>query len=261
MTARAASRVEVIAHRGFSGIAPENTLAAIRAAVEAGADRVEVDVLLTRDGVPVLLHDADLDRTTNGSGPAAARTLAEVRALDAGAWFDPRFTGERVPTLSEALQFCRGRIPLNLEIKSEAVEAGEAPSGIEALVVEAIRLAGTAAEVEVSSFDPRALVRIRRLFPELGLQALYNEDLHRGLGPVEVCSQAGARAFNCSREEVLPGWIGEAHRAGLRLQVYTADEPAEIERLLEMGVDGIFTNHPDRMRRLLDRPTGDPPRS
>src|SRR5262245_4017798 len=172
MTARAAGLVEVIAHRGFSGIAPENTLAAIRAALEAGADRVEVDVLVTRDGVPVLLHDADLDRTTNGRGPVAARTLADVRALDAGGWFDARFTGERVPTLAEALEFCRGRILLNLEIKSEAVEDREAPAGVEAAVVEAIRRARAPAEVVVSSFDPRALVRVRRLFPELGIQAL-----------------------------------------------------------------------------------------
>ena len=245
--------VEVIAHRGFSAQAPENTLTAFRAAVEAGADRVEFDVLLTRDGQPVVIHDATLDRTTSGSGPVAGRTLEELRSLDAGAWFSPRFAGERVPTLEEALLLCRGRIALNVEIKGEAVEPGQEPppGGVEARVVEALRASGLAAEAVVSSFEPLVLERVRRLAPEVPLASLYNADHHRGLGPAEVCRAVGSRAFHCSREEVTPRWVAEAHRSGLEIKVYTVDDPGEMEELARQGVDGLFTNRPDLARAVL----------
>jgi len=248
-------RVEVIAHRGFSGIAPENTLAAMRRAIEAGADRVEFDVLLTRDGVPVVIHDPELDRTTDGRGPVAAKTLAQIRALDAGRWFHPQFAAERIPMLEEALVECAGRIAVNVEIKGEAVDPGslDDPEGVEARVVAALRRHGLGESAAVSSFEPRALERVRRLAPEIPLQSLYNRDLHRDLGPVEVCAACGAGAFNCSVEEVNPRWIVEAHRAGLRVNVYTSDDPEEVENLVSLGVDGIFTNRPDVLLEVLGR--------
>ncbi len=250
-----ARRPEVIAHRGFSLAAPENTLAAFRAAVEAGADRVEFDVLLTADGVPVVIHDRDLDRTTTGRGPVRGRTLAEVRALDAGRWFAPRFAGERVPTLDETLAACRGRIAVNVEIKGEAVEPGPAGEGegVEAKVVGALRRHGMTAAAVVSSFEPLALERVRRLAPEIALESLYDGKRLEGRGPRAVCAAAGSRAFNCSLEEVTEAWIAEAHAAGLAIKVYTVDEPADLERLVRLGVDGIFTNAPDRLLRVLGR--------
>jgi len=247
--------VEVIAHRGFSAVAPENTLAAIRAAIEAGADRVEIDALSTQDGVPVVIHDADVERTTNGRGPVAQTTFRELRALDAGSWFDPRFAGERVPSLEEALAACRGRVRVNVEIKAEAVEAGTGavPDGIEARVVAVVLGLGMTSSAVVSSFEPRALQRIRRLSPEIGLESLFDAARHKGLGPEAVCAEVGSRAFSCSVEEASPRWIAEAHRAGLRFQVYTADEPEAMEDLITLGVDGIFTNRPDRLLSLLGR--------
>ena len=117
-------RTRVIAHRGFSGAAPENTLAAVRAAIEVGADMVEIDVTLTSDGHIVVIHDETLDRTTTGSGRVSDFTLTELQRLDAGGWFAPRFAGERIPTLDQVLDEIEGRILLNVEIKSEAVERG-----------------------------------------------------------------------------------------------------------------------------------------
>jgi glycerophosphoryl diester phosphodiesterase len=255
----AARRVEVIAHRGFSGLAPENTLSAIREAIRAGADRVEFDVLLCAGGEPVVIHDADLERTTGSRGPVSARALAEIRALDAGGWFGKQFCGEKVPTLEEALEECRGRIAVNVEIKEEAVERteGALEDGIEARVGRAIRRLAMADSAVVSSFEPLALVRLKRLAPEIPLQSLYDAARHRGLGPAAVCAAVGSGAFNCSREELSAPWIEEAHRAGLKVNVYTVDEPAEMERVIGLGVDGIFTNRPDRLLRLLGRPPGE----
>ncbi len=250
-----ARRVEVIAHRGLSARAPENTLSAIRAAIEGGADRVEFDVLISRDGVPVVIHDADLDRTTDGKGPVAALNIEQLRRLDAGRWFHPRFAGERVPTLDEALDLCRGRISVNVEVKGEAVRPGarNEPKGVEARIVEAVRRRAMEAVTVVSSFEPLALERFRVLAPEIVRQSLYEPARHRGLGPADVCRAVAARAFNCSKDEVNAAWIDEAHRAGLKINVYTVDEPQEFEDLIRQGVDGIFTNRADGMLELLGR--------
>jgi len=247
-------RVEVVAHRGFSGIAPENTLAALNAAQKAGADRVEFDVHLTADGIPVVIHDRKLDRTTSGKGPVVGKTLEEIRKLDAGSWFDARFKGEPVPTLDEALALCKGRIAVNIEIKSEAVKGGKEipPDGVEAKVVEAIRRHGLVDTAVVSSFEPLALERIHRLAPEVSLQSLYNGKRQKGLGPREVCGDH-SRAFNCSMKEVTPEWIAGAHRAGLKINVYTVDDPEDQKKMIQLGVDGIITNWPDRLLSVLGR--------
>ncbi len=247
--------MEVIAHRGLSGLAPENTLSSIRAAIERGADRVEFDVVLSLDGIPVVIHDADLDRTTDGKGPVAALDLERLRRLDAGRWFDARFAGERVPTLEEVLDLCRGKIPVNIEIKEEAVAPGSGPEadGVEARVANAVRRRGMEAATVISSFEPRALDRLRLIAPEIVRQSLYEAGRHRGLGPAEVCRAVDAGGFNCSKEEVNPAWIDEAHREGLRINVYTVDEPQEMEDLIRQGVDGIFTNRADRLLERLGR--------
>ncbi len=247
--------VEIVAHRGFSGIAPENTLAALRAAIEIGADRVEFDVHLTGDGVPVLLHDKKLDRTTNGKGLVVEQTLGEIRKLDAGSWFDPRFQDERVPTLDEALALCKGRVAVNVEIKGEAVERGSGipEGGVEAKVVEAIRRHGMVEQSVISSFEPLALERIHRLAPEISLQSLYNKKLQEGLRPEKICAAVGSRALNCSWKEVTAEWIAGAHQAGLELNVYTVNEPEDFRQMLQLGVDGVITDRPDRLLSLLGR--------
>ena len=118
------ARTRVIAHRGFSGAAPENTIASVRAAINVGADMAEIDVTLTSDGYIVVIHDETLDRTTDGSGEVFQFTLAELQELDAGSWFDRSFAGEPIPTLDQVLDEVEGRILLNVEIKSEAVDRG-----------------------------------------------------------------------------------------------------------------------------------------
>lgn len=252
---RLGERPRVIAHRGFSGVAPENTLVAVRRAIEVGADMVEIDVSLTRDGYVVLLHDETLDRTTNGAGLLSAVTLTEVRELDGGSWFAPEFAGEPVPTLAEVLDLVRGRILLNVEIKGEAV-TGEAAGGIVDKVLALVRERDMLDQVIVSSFEPRALKHARQLDLEVKTASLYNRDLHRGLSPLEVMMAVGSNAFNVSRRRAKVKLLCAAQRHGRPVAVYTVNREQDMRRLIDRGANALFTDYPDVMLRLLRQAPG-----
>ena len=191
------ARTRVIAHRGFSSAAPENTIAAVRAAIEIRADMVEIDVTLTSDGHVVVIHDETLDRTTNGSGEIFLFPLAELQKLDAGSWFDPSFAGERIPTLGEVLNVVDGRILLNVEIKSEAVARG-----VVGKVAAAIQEHGMVDRVVVSSFSPTALQEMHSVAPEIRTAVLYNTEFHKGQDAVEIVTDLGASVFNIKRQRL-----------------------------------------------------------
>src|SRR4029453_18395946 len=146
---------EVIAHRGASGTCPENTLPAFRRAVALGVPMVELDVQLTRDGHPVVIHDSTLERTTSGYGAVRRRTLAEIAALDAGRWFAPAFAGTRVPTLGDVL----ATIPIRINVELKAIGG----DGLEHRALQAVEEAGALGRVVFSSFDPSTLERLRAL--------------------------------------------------------------------------------------------------
>lgn len=249
----------VIAHRGFSGVAPENTMAAFRRAMEIGADMIELDVLLSREGEVVVLHDATLDRTTNLRGEAGERTLAEIRAADAGSWFASEFAGERVPTLAEVLELASGRTPLgrillNVEIKRDAVGPDETPEsrgGIADRVARLIAAHGMREATIVSSFNPLAIRQIKAIDPGLATAALFNEEQRASSTPSEVLRETGADGFNLADSEVTPEIVRECRAAGAPVAVYTVDDVERMRELVEMGVAAIFTNRPDRMIRLL----------
>src|SRR5262245_58517167 len=158
----------IIAHRGDSAHRPENTLSSFASALELGAEIVEFDVQLTRDGHVIVIHDHQLERTTDGRGSVRQKTLQELRALSAGyaARFGDRFQGERIPTLAEALGFLRDRSKAMIEIKSDSV-TDDAEGGVEALTVEEIRRAGMEKDSALISFDRRALLRCRAVAPEI----------------------------------------------------------------------------------------------
>ncbi|MDZ7689984.1 MAG: glycerophosphodiester phosphodiesterase family protein [Balneolaceae bacterium] len=142
----------IIAHRGASAYYPENTMAAFRGAVDMGAEMIELDILLSKDGVPVAFHDARLGSHTNGSGRLENYTLEQLKQLDAGAWFDAKFTGQRIPTLDEVLEFAKGKIALNIEIKTEAV-TDELHGGVEEKSIALVQKYGMEDHVLFSSFD------------------------------------------------------------------------------------------------------------
>jgi len=240
------SPTRIIAHRGFSGQAPENTLVAIRQAIEVGADMVEVDVTLTADGHVICLHDETLNRTTNGQGLPTDHTLEAIRRLDAGSWFSPDYAGEKIPTLAEVLETVKGRILINVEIKSEAVEHDVVPK-VAALIAEHEMLDS----VVVSSFSPEALRQMKISDPTVITATLFNKELHTGRDPLEIMLEVGSRGFNISSKRVTPEMIERCHRHGIPVAVYTVNEPSDMRRMIEMGVDAVFTDHPDLMIEVV----------
>jgi len=240
------ARTRVIAHRGFSGAAPENTVAAVRAAIEIHADMVEIDVTLTSDGHIVVIHDETLDRTTNGSGEVFRYTLAELQELDAGSWFNPTFAGERIPTLDDVLTEVDGRILLNLEIKSEAVDRG-----IVAKVASAIQREGMIDQVVVSSFSPTALKEMHSAAPEIRTAVLYNTKFHKGQDSVEIVTDLGARVFNIKRQRLTREMLRRCREHDIPVGIYTVNKPRRMRRLVKKGIDAIFTDHPDRLLVVL----------
>ena len=244
------AQIRVIAHRGLSGRAPENTLTAIRRAIEVGADMVEIDVTLSSDKHVVVIHDETLDRTTNGSGEVGEHSLSELKELDAGAWFNPEFAGEHLPTLDEVLREVDGRILLNVEIKSEAVARGVVP-----LVASEIRELGMIDQVVVSSFSPEALRQMHEAAPEITTAVLYNTKFHTGLDAVDIVTELGASVFNIKRQRLTRKMLRRCRENGIPVGVYTVNEPRRLRRLVKRGIGAIFTDHPDRLIEILEPAT------
>lgn len=250
----AETRTRVIAHRGFSSEAPENTLTAVRAAIEVGADMVEIDVTLTADGNVVVIHDETVDRTSNGTGEVFRFSLSEIRELDAGSWFSPAFAGERIPTLDAVLAEVEGRILLNVEIKSEAVGRG-----VVAKVAAAIRERGMTDQVVVSSFAPTALEQMHGVAPEIRTAVLFNNTLHKGQDPVEIVTGVGASVFNIKRTRLTKKMLRRCHEHDIPVGIYTVNKPRRMRRTVKKGVEAIFTDHPDRLLEILNpTPTAAP---
>jgi len=249
---RPGSPARVIAHRGFSGRAPENTMAAFREAIAVGADMIELDVLLSRDGDVIVLHDETVDRTTPSAGRAADLGTTTLVSLDAGTWFDPGFAGEPIPLLADALDLVRDRILLNIEIKTEAVR-DDPDEGIAAKVIDLVRSRSMADRVVVSSFDPRAITHLRSLAPELRTALLYSADAWQNRVPVEALLESGADGLNVSDRLVTPDLVAATHATGRPLAVYTVNDPARLRELVTLGVDAVFTDRPDLFLEVLGR--------
>lgn len=231
----------VVGHRGASGVRPENTMVAFAEAVRLGADGVELDLQLTADGVPVVYHDRTLGKI-GGRGTIRAHTLAELRALDFGAWFDRRFAGERVPTLADVLRRFAGRTELLLELKPD----GEPPARVRALV-EAVA-STVRGRARILCFDPRVLRVVARIAPRL--PRVRNIDV-RPDDPAIGRVLADVAALCLPARLVDPG-LAEAVRArGRELWVYRCDTERNLARALRCDVDGIITDRPDWARAQL----------
>ncbi len=228
-----------IGHRGASGNFPENTLSSFRAAIESGADMCELDVQMTRDGVAVVIHDETVDRTSDGHGPVAAMTLAELKRLDAGAWFDRKFAGERIPTLDEVLAAVKDRCTLNIELKAKNSEQQ---------VCELMRSHRVLDTSMISSFEWELLWRAREIEPAIRIGLLASKK------PQQLIAEAIARrvaAINPLFGLATPALCEQAHRNGLKVYVWTVDAPAAMRALAHNGVDGIMTNYPERLRAAV----------
>lgn len=239
---KTAKRPVVIAHRGYRVKYPENTLVAFQGAIDAGVDMIELDVLLTKDRSTVVIHDESLDRTTNGQGMVSDYTLSELKTFDAGSWFDARFKGERLPTLQEVLDLVKGQVFLNIEIKRSAYEPHHPPDAIEKQIVELVWRKNVVESVLISSFEWPVLERLAAMkdAPAIALLSRYpDEDNH-----LEACRKLGAFSWHPRSLAVKEEHVRKMHEAGILVFPYNADTPEEIERMLEMHVDGLIVDDP-----------------
>ncbi|MCF8466887.1 MAG: glycerophosphoryl diester phosphodiesterase [Sneathiella sp.] len=233
---------KIVGHRGACGHAPENTLASLKKSAELGAGFVEIDVTLTRDNIAVIQHDTDVKRCSNGSGPILLKTLAEVKSLDAGSWFSPDFTGERIPTLKEATgTLARLKLGLNLEIKP--TKGWEVPTA-EQVGRELLDYWPGDLPLLLSSFNIEALVTVGEMLPGVPrgyLTEAIPPDWERRL------AEAGCASLHCEKYFVTEDKVAAIRKAGYRILVYTVNDPEMAKRFLDWGVDAIITDFPDRM--------------
>ena len=241
-------RPAIVAHRGASAHAPENTLAAFRLALEHGADGVELDAKLTADGQVVVIHDQTVKRTTGAAGVVREMTLAQLKALDAGSFFDSSFVGEPIPTLDEVFAAVGSRTLINVEITNYTSVWDALPERIADLVTRH----GLQDRILFSSFHPLNLIRIKRRLPNT---------------PAAILTQGGERG------RALRGWAGrlfapdfihpyfsdvdgnslsEEHRRSRRVNTWTVNDPDEMRRLFKIGIDGIITDDPRLARRIME---------
>jgi glycerophosphoryl diester phosphodiesterase len=232
-----------IAHRGASSYAPENTFAAFDLAIEMGARHLELDVHFSSDGHLVVIHDDTVDRTTDGSGPVTSRSLAALTALDAGAWFDPRFKGERIPTLGAVLERYWGA-HLHVELKGHS-------AGLAQRAVDMVRSSGIATNVTITSFQKAKLEETRAYAPELPTGWLVGEVSDavvaqaRAMGLTQLCPRAGA---------VTPELVSRLHAEGLVVRAWGVATEDLMRQVMTAGADGMTVNFPDKLLAYLATP-------
>jgi glycerophosphoryl diester phosphodiesterase len=213
-----------------------------------GADGFELDVMLSADGHLAVIHDDTVNHTTDGSGLVRQKTLAELKALDAGNGFDARFAGERIPTLREVFDLVAGDCAfVNVEIKTDSLKG----DGLEEKLATLICRYGLGERLLISSFNPFALWRTRRLVPDLSLALLYSENQRIHLRDRWFAFLSHPDALNPSFHMATQKHVHWAKSKGYRLYVWTVDEEPEMHRLIALGVDGIITNKPDLLWQVL----------
>jgi glycerophosphoryl diester phosphodiesterase len=233
-------------HRGASRAAPANTLAAFARAADLGADGVELDVHLSRDGHLVVIHDFSLDGTTDGHGLVRDRTLAELKQLDAGSWFDPCFAGERIPTLQEVVDAVGRRLLLNIELKSRGGEETD----LVAAVLDLIERNHLLGRVVISSFNRRAVQQVREVDPRIPVGLLFDIDPFATLRPWPR-GLARPEALHPYHRMLSRAYVRWAKGRRYRIHTWTVDEPARMRQLVDWGVEIVITNRPDLLSQVL----------
>ena len=227
----------VVAHRGYSSLAPENTLVAYQYAIEAGAPAAECDVYCTSDGQVVLIHDGTVDRTTDGTGAITAMTLEQVKQLDAGSWKAGKFCGEKIPTLEETLTLTKGRMRLVIEIKQ---------AGIAQAVVDVLHKTEALSDVTIISFSAETCRQVRELEPSLPVGWLTGgckeDDADEADTIIRTALAANCQFIDVAWPGIKPALLNRAQLAGMAIWAWTVDDPAAMHKLAELGVASITTN-------------------
>ena len=236
-----------IAHRGASGHAPENTLAAFSLAIDQGADWIELDLHQTADQHLIVHHDATLKRTAGDPRSIRDLSLAQIRELDIGIRRGPSFRGEKVPTLDEVLELAKGRIRVQIEIKRSSAFY----PGIEKRTLETIKRHKAGAEVAISSLESSIIERLRGMNTSVDLGLLTEKIPSADILP--TAKSLKVRSIHFSTRRISKKFVPQAHALGFSVLLYTVDRPSLMSRYLDMGLDGLFTNYPDRLSEVLAR--------
>lgn len=250
---RQPGRMLVIAHRGASAWRPENTMSAFQHAATLGADMLECDVRLSRDHEPVIIHDRTVNRTTAARGRVADFHAHELRQLDAGSWFDSRYADQGIPGLDELLSFASGRIAINLELKPVLYARRHRLKLIHE-VAGRLEQHGMVSHVLLSSFDTETVRLCKQYYPRVAAAVLYDVPFYRRNRPDQLFEKTGADALHCSTRS-WNRWIQRNRKTGaftVPVHVYTVNREAEMRRYAQWGLNGLFTDYPDRLRHVLD---------
>ena len=241
----------VIAHRGISNKAPENTLSSFSRAVSTpGVRMIELDVRISQDEQVVVLHDRTLQRTSTGNGAAHNYTLKELKEFDAGSWFHPSFSSERIPTLTEVLRLAKGKTWVNIELKRDVFNRNH--DLFVQRVIDTVRAEGMEDQVLYSSFthDLLALVRKAELRAITGV--IYNIYRDFGRSPSKLAGRVHASVFVCAKHELRKSMVRDARQHGLALYVYTLNSIQDARKMIQLGVDGIISDNADGIVAALN---------
>ena len=241
----------VIAHRGVSGSYPENTLSAFQAAIDIRAEMVELDVSISRDGIPVVVHDRTVDRTTDFEGDVQSFSVEELKRMEVGAWFSEEFRGEEFPTLRESLELMKGQIAVNIEIKTEAV-SDEIQGGVVDKALQIVKDLDMISSVIFSSFDYRVMEQLNVLDSKIAKALLYEASQSAELLPSELVQKYKIDIFNCSYKQLSEEWINDLQKHEIPYFVYTVNEPELMRELIEKDVSGIFTDFPQELIGIVE---------
>jgi len=241
------NRPTIFAHRGSSAYAPESTLAAFKLAIQQHADAIELDAKLSADGQVVVMHDETVDRTTDGSGWVNSLSLAELKRLDAGSKFSLTYQSEKIPTLAEVFEVIGNQIFINVELKNISSPIDDLPDRVVSLVKQ-YRLENS---VILSSYNPIALIRARFLLPKVPLGLITFRGLAKATLRSRMVRFGPLLALHPASMDVTPELIHAAHQAKCRVHAYAVKQPDEMQRLFELGVDGIFTVDPPLAQKVL----------
>jgi glycerophosphoryl diester phosphodiesterase len=231
-----------IAHRGASGNYPENTRLAFEKAIEAGVDMVEIDCQLTADGHVVVFHDERLRRTAGVNGAVRDKTLAQLKKLDVGKWRKKAFQGQLILTLEEALEIFAGKVNLCLEVKSFP----HSQPGIELKLLFILSHYNFLEQTIISSFDYRCLARVRELAPEASLGLIFGSSVREN--PLEVAVRIGAASIHVQKELAGREFLEQAWEQGLDVHVWTVNEVQEMQAFASLGIQGLFSDYPEKFR-------------
>jgi glycerophosphoryl diester phosphodiesterase len=240
--------VLIIAHRGASQHAPENTLPALEKALESGVDMLALEVQKTSDHQPLVLADVSLDRTTDGTGRAARMSAAEIRALDAGSWFDAKFAGTRVPTLAEALACVGAKARLMLAVPETRAQTPWAEQ-----LLEVLKARSKPADDVLLFSDSESLKAFREMAPQFSYALALGEKVDGWLY-LEKAEKMKLKVLRPYRAQIDSVLVRQAHAKNMAVYAYFANETEDLKALLDLRVDGIITGRPERLKNMLGAP-------